>query len=152
VASQVQFGNLQSSVSAGIAVESLKNLKSLSRTQLQTAGVAPLMKAESLAMSTTPQVFAHSVEFVALPGKTEKLVREIPVAMRQANGKFKDFSGCIVLVSEEEARLVTVITLWTERDSSKGPNENLDHLRTLLEPYVDSWLRTRKFISLLSIP
>ncbi len=94
------------------------------------------------------KVFAHGVEFVTLPGKSERLQREIPLMMRDANGKSGDFFGCILLFSEQEVRLVTVITLWSRRDRARECNEK--RLKSLLEPYVDRWLRTTSFVTFLS--
>ena len=152
MASQVQAVNLQAGASAEAASGSRNNLMKLCRTSLERAHAGPATKGELADRWTPPQIFAHTVEFVALPGKTEKLCKEIPLAMRQANGKSESFSGCMVLISEEEVRLVTVITLWMERDSLKERDEKLDQLKKLVAPYIDRMLRTRRFVSLLSVP
>lgn len=73
----------------------------------------------TLGEDTTPEVIAHGVEFVALPGKAEKLQAVIPEATRKALGNSHGFSDCLVLVSEQEARLVTVITLLDANGSHK---------------------------------
>jgi hypothetical protein len=152
VASQVQVGNLQAGLNAGIAAETLLHLKDLGWTRLESEDLDQPIKVEPTKKVSTPQLFSHSVEFVALPGRTEKICKEIPAAMRQANTNSAGFSGCIVLISEQEARLITVITLWNGIDSANGCDESLDQLKRLLEPHVDSWMRTRKFISFLSVP
>jgi hypothetical protein len=151
VASQAQIGNLQAGVNAEIVVQSMKNLKSLASNEGEKEDPAGQKKAAAAA-EMAPKIFSQSVEFVALPGRTEKLCREIPLAMRQASGESKNYAGCMVLISEEEARLVTVITLWNGKEHLKACTESLDRLKGLLEPHVDSWMRTRKFISLVSIP
>ena len=92
------------------------------------------------------------VEFVALPGQTENLQTKIPLAIRHANGESDGFSGCIVLFSEYEARLVTVITLWAEESRGSQSNGNVNRLKRLLEPYVDRWMRARSFVTLVSAP
>ena len=88
---------------------------------------------------------------MALPGKTEKLQTAIPEAMRNVLGNFKDFSGCVVLVSEQETRLVTVIMFWAGADRVRHCNENARQVKMLLAPYVDHWLRTRKLSAFLSM-
>jgi hypothetical protein len=94
-------------------------------------------------------LYAYGVEFVTLPGESDKLRTEIPFLVRAANEKSRGFSGCLVLVSEQEARLVTVITLWMTRDGEKECHEK--RLKRQLEPYVDRWLRTRRFVTFLSM-
>jgi len=153
VASPAHLESLQASLRPGLPVPALKD-----------GGKSALPKSESLLTnrrlpgdsttceSPTHEVFAHGVEFVALPGESEKLQREIPVAMREVNRNSKGFSGSMVLFSEQEARLVTVITLWTGSEPDQECNENSTQLKRLLEPYVDRWLRTRRFVTFLSTP
>ncbi|MFI5059607.1 MAG: hypothetical protein ACHQLQ_15665 [Candidatus Acidiferrales bacterium] len=105
---------------------------------------------DSTGQAGTPEVIAHGVEFVALPGKAAKLQNAIPEAMRNTIGNSRSFSGCIVLVSEQEARLVTVITLWTGRNRVEQCNENAKQVKKLLAPYVDRFLRTRRLAAFLS--
>ena len=99
-----------------------------------------------------PVILAYSVEFVALPGRTEELRTMIPDAMRIALANSRAFSGCMVLLSEQEARLVTVITFWTGRDRAKHCTENSKQVESLLLPYVDDWLRTRRMTAFLCWP
>jgi hypothetical protein len=144
VASQSHIENLPAGVNPEIAIQALRNFKNL--------GAVSEVKTHAANDAAAPSVYSQSLEFVALPGRTEKLCREIPCAMREANAQSQNFAGCIVLISEEEARLVTVITLWTGKDRLKACSESLDQLKKLLEPHVDSWMRTRRFISLVAIP
>lgn len=109
----------------------------------QAAGV-------STAEIPAPEVVALGVEFVALPGKAAILQSAIPEAVRNTIGNSRSFSGCMVLVSEEEARLVTVITLWTGRNRIEQCNENAKQVKKLLAPYVDRFLRTRRLAAFLS--
>jgi len=97
-------------------------------------------------------VTAHSVEFVALPGRAEGVQLEITAAMRHAFGAADGFMGCMVLVSEQESRLVTVITLWGGSRRSEWCNESEKRLQKWLAPYVDRWLRTRKHVSFVAPP
>jgi hypothetical protein len=97
-----------------------------------------------------PEVVALGVEFVALPGKAALLQSAIPEAVRDTIGNSRSFAGCMVLVSEEEARLVTVITLWTGRNRIEQCNENAKQVKKLLAPYVDRFLRTRRLAAFLS--
>ena len=101
---------------------------------------------------SSPLVVAHAVEFVALPGKATKLRSLIPPAMRDAAADSDTFAGCIVLLSEQEARLVTVITLWKAADRSSEYLESCKRLETILDPYVDRWLRSRKLAAFVCPP
>lgn len=101
-------------------------------------------------VTTAPEVIAHGVEFVALPGEAAKVQRAIPEALRSTFGNSESFSGCMVLVSEQEARLVTVITLWTGSDRVDQCAENASQVEKLLDPYVDRYLRTRRLTAFLS--
>jgi len=97
----------------------------------------------------TPEVYAHSVEFVTLPGRSKELQRTIPETLRCALGNSGGFFGCMVFVSNQEARLMTVITLWTGRDRTEQCDKISDRLHQVLLPYVDCWLRTQKMATFL---
>jgi 3-hydroxymyristoyl/3-hydroxydecanoyl-(acyl carrier protein) dehydratase len=47
------------------------------------------------------------------------------------------------MVSEQEAQLVTVITLWVGNDRLKHCRENVRWVQKLLAPYVDRCLRVQ---------
>ena len=100
----------------------------------------------------TRQIVAHSLEFVALPGRAEGIQAEIPIAMGHAFSGIEGFVGCMVLVSEQETRLVTVITLWSGSNRLALCNESGARLRKWLSPYVDRWLRTRTYASFVTAP
>jgi hypothetical protein len=101
---------------------------------------------------TTSEVYAHSVEFVALPGRSKELQRTIPETLRCALGNSGGFFGCMVFVSSQETRLMTVITLWTGRDRVEQRDKISDRLHQVLLPYVDCWLRTQKMTTFLCWP
>lgn len=98
------------------------------------------------------QIVAHSFEFVALPGRAEGIQAEIPIAMGHAFNGTEGFVGCMVLVSEQETRLVTVITLWSGSNRAELSSESGARLQKWLSPYVDRWLRTRRYSSFITGP
>jgi hypothetical protein len=98
---------------------------------------------------TTPEVLAHGVEFVTSPGRSKELQRTIPETLRSVLGNSGGFLGCMVFVSEQEARLVTVITLWTGRDAAEQCDNNLSRVNQLLLPHVDTWLRSQRMTAFL---
>lgn len=101
---------------------------------------------------STRQLRAQGVEFVARPGQAEKLQKAIGQARRNAQNTYDGFVGCLVFVSEQEERLVTLVTLWDGTEEAKQRDENSEQVRKLLEPYVDSWLRAGKFVTSVSMP
>jgi hypothetical protein len=149
VPSHVQFESSQMSntICVGLSRERDADSAKPSRTKPELVALAP---SDPYGETAIPEVFAHGAEFVAVPGQSERLQREIPLVMRAASKESGGFCGCVVLFSEQEARLVTVITLWTTRDQAKHCNEK--RLKRLLEPYVDRWLRVRSFVGFFPCP
>ena len=77
-----------------------------------------------LSTAVSPAVTALSVEFVAKPQEARGVQAAIPAALAGAFQDVSGFAGCLVMVSEQEARLVTVITLWVGDDRQKVCREN----------------------------
>jgi hypothetical protein len=102
-----------------------------------------------LAGAATPEVIAHSVEFVAWPGKARELQTLLPAAMQSAFTGCPNFSGCLVLFPEQEARLVTVVTLWKGEGRAKKCEESSKRVEQMLFPYIEHWLRTRRLAAFL---
>jgi hypothetical protein len=96
-----------------------------------------------LASSGFSCVTALSVEFVAKPQEAHRVQSAIPAALVGALQNVSGFAGCLVMVSEQEGRLVTVITLWVGNDRLKRCRENLRWVQKLLTPYVDRCLRVQ---------
>jgi hypothetical protein len=116
---------------------------------LQTATVKA--QAPTAAASSAPVVTALSVEFVAKPREAQRVEAAIPAAIA---GAFKDvtgFAGCLVMISDQEARLITVVTLWAGDDREKRCTENVRWVRALLAPYVDRCLRVQKMFAHLPV-
>lgn len=89
------------------------------------------------------QVTALSIEFVAKPHEAHRAQLAIPSALAAAFKEVTGFAGCLVMVSDQEARLLTVVTLWSGKERQKLCNENLRWVRTLLAPYLDRCLRVQ---------
>ena len=62
--------------------------------------------------SGAPPLTALSIEFVAKPQEAHRVEDAIPAAIAGALKDVTGFAGCLVLISDQEARLVTVVTLW----------------------------------------
>ena len=112
----------------------------------------PLAARKHQGAAPQQQIVSQSLEFVALPGRAAGIQSEIPVAMSHAFSNTEGFLGCIVLVSEQETRLVTVITLCTGSNRLALCNDASQRLQKWLSPYVDRWLRTRTYSSFVAAP
>jgi hypothetical protein len=89
------------------------------------------------------------VEFVAKPEKAQCAPAAIPAAIAGALQGVTGFSGCLVMVSDQEARLVTIVTLWTGNDREKRCSENVRWVHALLAPYLDRCLRVQTLVACL---
>lgn len=89
------------------------------------------------------QVTALSIEFVAKPREAHHAQLAIPGALTGALKDVTGFAGCLVMVSDQEARLLTVVTLWTGKERQKLCGVSLRWVRALLAPYLDRCLRVQ---------
>jgi hypothetical protein len=89
------------------------------------------------------RITALSVEFVAKPNEAHKIHTALPAAIDGALGEVAAFAGSFVMIANYEARLVTVVTLWSGEDRVQSCNENLRWVRALLAPYLDRCLRVQ---------
>jgi hypothetical protein len=53
------------------------------------------------------------------------------------------FAGTLVMVSDQEARLVTVVTFWNGTEARKSCDRSLHRVRVLIAPYLDRCLRVQ---------
>ena len=89
------------------------------------------------------QMTALSIEFVAKPHEAHRAQLAIPSALATAFKEVTGFAGCLVMFSDQEARLLTVVTLWSGEERQKLCNENLRWVRALLAPFLDRCLRVQ---------
>jgi hypothetical protein len=82
--------------------------------------------------TSNSQVTALSIEFVAKPHEAHRAQLAIPSALANALREVAGFAGCLVMVSHQEARLLTVVTLWSGDERQKLCNENLRWVRAIL--------------------
>jgi hypothetical protein len=93
--------------------------------------------------TSNSQVAALSIEFVAKPHEAHRAQLAIPSALAAAFKEVTGFAGCLVMVSDQEARLLTVVTLWSGDGRQKLCNENLRWVRAVLATYLDRCLRVQ---------
>jgi hypothetical protein len=90
---------------------------------------------------------ALSVEFVAKPSEAHRVESAIPAALAGTLKDVAGFAGSLVLISDQEARLVTVVTLWAGEDRSRHRDRNVRWVQALLAPYLDRCLRVRSMVA-----
>jgi hypothetical protein len=86
---------------------------------------------------------ALSVEFVAKPEAAREAEHAIPLAIDGSLREVGGYAGCLVMVSNQEARLITVVTFWTGANRAQRCNENARWVFALLKPYMDRCLRSQ---------
>lgn len=96
------------------------------------------------------ETIALSTEFVAKPQEAHRLQTVIPSSLTEVLTGVSGFAGCLVMVSDQEARLVTVVTLWTGQDARERSAKNARWVRALLAPFMDRQLRVQSLIAFLS--
>lgn len=98
-------------------------------------------------MQTARNLLALSVEFVAKPETARNVELQLPEALRRTLEEVGGFAGSMVMISDQESRLVTVITFWSGADRVRRCAENRRWVQALLKPYVDGCVRGRTFLA-----
>ena len=109
------------------------------------------LKPQSSELAGVPPVTAHSVEFVAKPEEAQCVGTAIPAAIAGALKDVTGFAGCLVMISDQEARLVTVVTLWRGADRVQRCSQNVRWVKALLAPYLDRYLRMQTMVARLPV-
>jgi hypothetical protein len=104
-------------------------------------------KPQPRAKAAAPSMTALRIEFVAKPQEAHRVGAAIPAAISSALNDVDGFAGCLVMISDQEARLVTVVTLWAGDGRVKRCRQNLRGVQALLAPYVDRWLRVQTMVA-----
>jgi hypothetical protein len=99
----------------------------------------------SIAKSTTCAVVALTIEFVAKPQAVRDVHSAIPEAINADLRDVTGFAGCLTMISDQESRLVTVVTFWTGEDRAPRCSEVTRRVQKLVSPYLDRCLRLRTF-------
>jgi hypothetical protein len=123
------------------SVRQPSNARSLAALFPRTS--APNYKAELPIVPPVGGLTALSVEFVAKPEKAGSALLSLPTAITRSLQQVTGFSGCWVMVSDQEARLITVITFWSGNEAQKFCTENVKWLKAQLSTYADSYLRVQ---------
>ena len=134
MASPVYYSNITNSVTYPFATSTTLTQQRLAKG---TSGIPPMI--------------ALSVEFVAKPQEAHRVEAAIPAAIAGALKDVAGFAGCLVMISDQEARLVTVVTLWAGNDRAKCCHQNVRWVHALLKPYLDRRLRVQTMVAHLPV-
>ncbi len=92
-------------------------------------------------------VVALRIDFVVKPGKDEKVRETIDTILENSFGGEREFLQALVLESESEVRLVTVITFWSSNGFAECRERRVNWLRQKLAQYLDQSLRVQTFLA-----
>ena len=90
---------------------------------------------------------AFSFEFVAKPEQAASAPLLLPAAIQSGLEDITGFAGSLVMVSEHEARLITVIIFWSGPEARRNCERIVRRVRTLLAPYMDRCLRMQNLLA-----
>ena len=90
---------------------------------------------------------AFSFEFVAKPEQAADATLILPAAIQSGLEGIAGFAGSLVMVSDQEARLITVIIFWSGADARHSCERSVRRVRALLAPYMDRCLRAQNMLA-----
>lgn len=94
---------------------------------------------------------ALTVEFVAKPEEAKRAENSIPTALESSLRELEGYAGCLVMISNLEARLITAITFWSGPHGARLCQQNARWVNALLKPYLDRCLRSQTVFARLPL-
>ena len=91
------------------------------------------------------RVTALRAEFVVTPGNEVKVRETIERVMAESFCRDRGFLQALVLVSEMEARLVTLLTFWHSNGFAEARERRVARMRQKLLPLLDQYMRVQSF-------
>ena len=88
-------------------------------------------------------VTALRVEFVARPGAMSEALAALEQQFFELQCSEDGFVSGLLLVSDQEARLVTLVTFWRAGWLERDRERRIRWLQRILEPFMDRWLRVQ---------
>lgn len=109
-------------------------------------------KVESAVATAARGLIAYSFEFVAKPEQAAEATLFLPAAIQSGLEDIAGFAGSLVMASDQEARLITVIIFWSGTEARHGCERSVRRVRALLAPYMDRCLRAQNLFAHLPKP
>lgn len=103
-------------------------------------------KSETPIRAISP-LMAFSLEFVAKPEQAAGAPLFLPTAIQSGLENVPGFAGSLVMASDQEARLMTVIIFWNGTEARSSCERSVRRVRALLAPYLDRCLRVQNLLA-----
>jgi hypothetical protein len=87
------------------------------------------------------RMVALHLSFVASPDGSRELSSELALAVEQARLSNEGLEASLLLVSDREARLVTLVTFWESRRFLPARESCIAWMQKLLAPFADGSIR-----------
>ena len=94
-------------------------------------------------MKIASGVVALHLDFVAKPNGARELDRELGSVLKKAGLVNEGLETGLLLVSDREARLVTLLTFWDAERFSSGRERRIAWMQKLLVPFADGPVRAQ---------
>jgi hypothetical protein len=88
---------------------------------------------------------ALSMEFVSKPQEAYRLPSAVPAAIEGALGHQAGFAGSLLLISDKESRLVTVVTFWEGENRAALCSKAAAWILKVVTPFLDQCLQMRSY-------
>ena len=92
-------------------------------------------------------LIAFRFEFVAKPERAADAPLFLPAAVQSGLKDIPGFAGSFLMVSDQEARLITVIIFWSGTEARRSCERSVRRVRSLLAPYMDRSLRVQNLLA-----
>ena len=94
-------------------------------------------------MELAPGVLALHLDFVAKPDGAKELNRELGSVLKKAGLAQEGLETGLLLVSDREARLVTLLTFWDAERFRSRREQRIAWMQKLLAPFADGPVRAQ---------
>lgn len=103
-------------------------------------------------LAVAPRCAILSLEFVAKPENARTTPLSLPADMQAAFAELPGFRGSMIMVSEQEPRLITAVLFWSAGDWQRSSSQCVRRARAVLAPYLDRSLRVQTMVAHLPEP
>ena len=103
-------------------------------------------------LAVAPRCAVLSLEFVAKPENARSAPLSLPEDIQAAFGELPGFCGSMMMVSEQEPRLITAVLFWSAGDWQRRSSQCVRRARAVLAPYVDRSLRVQAMVAHMPVP
>ena len=98
-------------------------------------------------LAAAPRCAILSLEFVAKPENARSAPLSLPEEIQAAFAKLTGFRGSMIMVSEQEPRLITAVIFWSEGNWKQRSSQCVRRARAVLAPYLDRSLRVQTMVA-----